>query len=190
MENCESYYDYNAPYSNTGATRINGNNDWGIAFTNTTGVTTGTGTGANDTTSRRLGIAVLALNTSGRTAINVAWVGRTVASGLTTSFRVYGMTLQYRVGSSGAWTTLHQYLSDNSKVITYTNSSTYTSQSFSGQLPSFCENQPLVQLRWVYHNISGSGSRPALAFDDVNITSYDASGVPTALAMETKSPEK
>ncbi len=199
LENSNSYYDYNSAYNLSGATRVLGRDDYGFAFVNTNGITQGTGSGLNDTTSRRMGIAVLALNTTGRTIIKLNWTGRTLASGLiTANYRVNAIALQYRVGESSNWTTLQDasnqpviYYSDNTKAITLTNASTYTSQTFENiQLPADAEDQPLVQIRWVYYCASGSGTRPTLGVDDISINSLSASGVPKKLGIVDISPAK
>ncbi|HEX8018198.1 MAG TPA: choice-of-anchor J domain-containing protein, partial [Flavobacterium sp.] len=38
-------------------------------------------------------------------------------------------------------------------------------------LPSDCDNQPVVQLRWIARQLSGSGSRPSFAIDNIDINS-------------------
>ncbi|MEO0312556.1 MAG: hypothetical protein RIQ89_2213 [Bacteroidota bacterium] len=96
-----------------------------------------------------------------------------------------GIVLQYRVGSTGSWTTVDDTYYYN------------CSQRFQGQLdyfnnlilPAAASNQNLVQLRWASHrsNVNGSGSCGAgscgFAIDNILI---NADYQPTALHYRTK----
>ncbi|MFM7181846.1 MAG: beta strand repeat-containing protein [Verrucomicrobiales bacterium] len=77
------------------------------------------------------------------------------------------MTLQYRIGTSGTFTTVAgaTYTTSNNSQAAATN---FTNIS----LPVVCENKPVVQLRWItYESASQSGSRDAIRLDDITVTS-------------------
>ena len=89
---------------------------------------------------------------------------------------IQGLVLQYRVGGSGSFTNIAYSAAE------YANNTTTQVTGTTGQnvipglnvtLPSACDNQSLVQLRWIYRTINGSagstGSRPALAIDNVYV---------------------
>jgi hypothetical protein len=118
--------------------------------------------------SGRAGAIVLALNTIGVTnaySINIYWTGRTIKQ----NSKNYGLRMQYRIGTAGgnpnaSWMefpTTQEYLSgiDNS------------STNVTTALPSSCNGQPLVQIRWVYYYQAGTttGTRAQLALDDVSV---------------------
>ncbi|HLG03244.1 MAG TPA: hypothetical protein VI731_06590, partial [Bacteroidia bacterium] len=80
-------------YSNTDGTRIQGLDSDGILFQNKN-LPVNTGYTAN-----KMGEAVLGLVTTGREQIQVSWTAETKSSGA----NVTAMRLQYRIGSSGAY---------------------------------------------------------------------------------------
>lgn len=101
--------------------------------------------------------------------------------------RTYALRLQYRLGSSGAWTNA---LTNDGAFVEYL-STTGTAQTIATTLPTTLENQPLVQLRWIYAHIPVvlSGGRPQLRLDDIGVTSTSTlAGTPTALAVMSLTP--
>ncbi len=144
--------DYTLAYNLTTGTRINGLGANGFSFINTA-------------TDGNLGMAVLALNSLGRENITVSWTGGTVAP----NSRIYAIRLQYRVGISGIW-------EDVPGPVEYVvNPTAGHSQNFGPTvLPSICNDQPIIQLRWFYYFISGTGSRPQLRVDDITVSSQPA----------------
>ena len=166
--------DWSCLYSLTSRARFTGEGANGIAMINTgnsqfTGVCDGsdaTQTTGLSIASGRAGAIVLALNTTGVSnaySINIYWTGRTILQ----NFRAYGLRMQYRIGTAGGnpnagwmeFPTTQEYLSgtDNS------------SSNITTALPSSCIGQPLVQVRWVYYYISGTGARAQLALDDISV---------------------
>jgi hypothetical protein len=141
--------DYTGVYNSTSGTRMNGLGIDGFSFLNT-------GTAGN------LGAAVLALDATGRQDIAVSFTAGT----LSTSERIYAIRLQYRTSTSDVWT-------DVPGPIEYVvNGTVGHSDSFGPVvLPNVCNNKSGLQIRWVYHYISGSGTRPQLRLDDITITS-------------------
>lgn len=164
--------DWDCAYNLASGSRIIGKGVGGFSFINT---------GSSLCASKRVGSAVLALNSTGRTTVNVAWTGATVVS----STRVYAIRLQYRVGSSGAWSDV---LDVSSNPVEYLGGATGTSASFSTTLPPAAENQSLVQVRWIYYYISGTGGRPELSVDQITVSSSNGLGVPIKLAITAITP--
>ncbi len=124
-----------------------------------------------NTSSLDLGL-VLAINTSSGSNIVVSYDIMTLRNpyDTTTNTRVNEVILQYRIGTSGTFTNLTGTEYQN-------NTLTQTSAITTGQnvvsksitLPSACDNQSVVQLRWASRQVSGGGSRPSFAIDNVVI---------------------
>lgn len=151
--------DYTDSYNATSGTRINGLGAEGISFINT-------GTAGN------LGTAVLGLNTTGRNNITVSFLASMMTQGAgNPTPRDYGLRLQYRVGGD-VWT-------DFATPVEYitTNQTNGHIQNFENiLLPSECENQPAVYLRWFYYQIAANsgGSRPRIRLDNISVSSSSA----------------
>jgi hypothetical protein len=167
--------DWNCLYSLTARSRFTGEGVNGISMINTgnsqfTGVCDGTDpTQVTGTTvaSGRAGAIVLALNTTGvvnnGSQISINWTGRTILQ----NFRAYGLRMQYRIGTGNGnpnidwqeFPTTEEYISgaDN------------TFETKTTVLPISCNNQPIVQVRWVYYFSSGTGARAQVALDDVSV---------------------
>nr|MBA3899586.1 hypothetical protein [Bacteroidota bacterium] len=100
----------------------------------------------------------------------------------TTNTRINEVSLQYRVGTSGNFTNL--------TGISYQNTGLFQNSGTTGQnillksviLPSVCDSQAVVQLRWVVRDVSGNGNRPSFAIDDISINGLSLAPVqPTAI---------
>jgi hypothetical protein len=129
---------------------------------------------------------VLALNTSGQVNIAVQYDVMTLRNPYdgTSNTRINEVILQYRIGNTGSFT--------NISGTEYQN--TTTTQTTSGVtapldpatktlvLPAECNSQPLVQLRWVNRQISGAGSRPSFAVDNIQAGSSGADTTPPAIS--------
>lgn len=149
-------------YNNTGATtRMNGLDVGGFSFRNSS-----TTPDIAGYVSRRLGESVLGLNTTNRTNIQVSWKAGEIGSAIP----VYGITCQYRIGTSGSYTTLPGALSASQYLSTNVSSSVSYGPI---TLPSSCDNQSVVQIRWVYHYVSGGVGIPSpqLFVDDITVNS-------------------
>ncbi len=158
---------YTGVYNGTSGTRMNGLGTNGFAWINT---------GTNGF----LGEALVGLDTTGRQNVLIDCVMGTNTVGA----REYRVRMQYRIGNSGAWL-------DTTPVTEYTSnavaghSTTFTDVA----LPPAVNNQPVVQVRWKYYFIAGSGTRPQLRVDDINITSDVLSGnVPPVVTNGVVSP--
>jgi len=118
----------------------------------------------------------LAINTTGFSNIQVKFDAMTIRNpfdGITNTF-ILGIDLQYRVGSiSGTWTTAtsiaNGFYQNNTTLQTGTVTTPQNLVAQAITLPAACNNQPFVYLRWVVRDISGTGSRPSFAIDNVVI---------------------
>jgi YDG domain/Fibronectin type III domain len=154
-----------------------------VLSANSASVTTGSirnegtsGVSVLNSGSNNLGAIALSLNTTGRTSILVTW---TAADMTSAAGRVNAVVLQYRVGTSGNFTDVAS--------TTYTSSGTSAAaaQTFSNiALPAAANNQSVVQLRWLYYAVSGTGSRDRIRIDDITVSS-SAAATPTITASGT-----
>jgi hypothetical protein len=148
---------YEGAYNLSSASRISGQGANGVSF-----VATG-----SDGAGIPFGAAV-GLNTTERENIQVSWLSRMVSQGdgLPTP-REFRLRLQYRVGA-GSWVAV-------SGPVEYTSSgkTNGSSQTLTGTLPSACNNQAEVYVRWVYYQEAenSGGSRPEIGLDDITIAS-------------------
>lgn len=167
--------DWNCGYALTSGARVNGLGTTGVGFLNT---------GSLNCNCAYVGSAVLALNTTNRAQVDVTFTAQTIASG----GRRYGLRLQYRLGSSGAWTNVV----NNGGFVEFVSTANVTSAAttITSPLPVVCEGQALVQVRWVYYYVanSGTGSRPQIRLDDISVTSNSVIGTATDLRIERTIP--
>ncbi|HEY0273743.1 MAG TPA: Ig-like domain-containing protein, partial [Chitinophaga sp.] len=116
---------------------------------------------------------VLALNTTGHAGISMQYDVATLRNPYDggSNTRVNEVILQYRVGTTGGFTNIPGTEYQNN-TIQQTTSGITTPQNVSTKtllLPAACENQPVVQLRWVNRQISGAGSRPGFMIDNIQV---------------------
>jgi hypothetical protein len=166
--------DYNCGYNLSSRPRINGLAENGISMIVTGSAQFNDCISGSATGARYTGAAVLGLNTTGRINIEVTWTGGTLSvsdGGGTTGSgipRIFAFQLQYRIGTVGDFTNVADgvYITnvvDHSEVI-------------NSLLPAACENEPVVQIRWIYQQHSSTqegaqGTRPKLRLDDITVTS-------------------
>ena len=166
--------------------------DLALVASSTSGTTTGGVHNYNgkigllNTGSSDFGLA-LAVNTTGFSGIVVRYEVATIRNPYdgSTNTRINEISLQYRVGNSGAWTTLSgtAYQNDmtpNAPGVTKPMNIAYRKAS----LPAACDNQATVQLRWAQIQVSGAGSRPSFAIDNVAVQQQPAGGMATALQFD------
>ncbi|MFN7100443.1 MAG: endonuclease, partial [Flavobacterium sp.] len=118
----------------------------------------------------------LAINTTGKSGIEVQYNAMTIrnlygiiSSGNTTT-RINEMSLQYRVGTSADFITVPNTTYQNNTTAQNTAVTTpQNQQPIKVILPDECNNQAVVQIRWISRQVSGSGSRPSFAIDDISI---------------------
>ncbi|MCC5876509.1 MAG: CotH kinase family protein [Candidatus Sumerlaeia bacterium] len=134
------------PYALTRRTRINALGTGGISFINT-------GRG------RDVGGALLAIDTRGVSRPTVSWDAGTIQQ----NERLYGLTLQYRLGIEGDFITL--------PTTTYIAGQDGDLQAFGPiDLPEEAREHPNVQLLWRYHHVEGSsGPRSEIRLDNIRV---------------------
>jgi len=116
----------------------------------------------------------LAINTTGRTGIVVNYDIMTIRNPYngTTNTRINEVILQYRVGTTGNFVNLTGTEYQNNTV-TQTGTGVTDPQNLMSRtitLPADANNQSEVQLRLASKQVSGGGSRPSFAIDNVLIT--------------------
>ena len=148
--------DYVREYQLTKGSIISGLDNNGFAFW--------TESNNSSLTSGNIGEAVLALNTLSVTSIQLSWIAsREINSG-----NRYLLRAQYRIGNSGTYLDLPGTISQ----IEFNSSTTGPTNFGPITLPGTCDNQPLVQIRWIYYwSGSGSGARDGIRLDDIIVTS-------------------
>lgn len=112
-----------------------------------------------------------AINTIGATGITMSYDVELINN----QTRSVGVTLQYRTGETGDWTTIEKtdYTSKNAEEGAVA--------SFATVLPAEAENQEVVQLRWItYENVETDivGSRDGVAIDNIAIGRTDTGSRP------------
>ena len=126
-------------------------------------------------TGGHVGSTLVAINTSGRSAITIASTARmilTQAYVAATQNRDYALRLQYRIGTTGAFLDLPTPVSFNSLATPITYKATGATGAMDGVLPNSCDNQPIVHVRWAYGQIAGAaGNRINLGIDEITISS-------------------
>ena len=115
---------------------------------------------------------VLSIVTSNRFAIQVDYTLLTIRNPYngTTNTRRNEATLQYRVGTTGPFTTLWgATYATGTTTQTGAVTTPIDPVPFSRTLPAECDYQPLVQVRWVVRDSIGVGARPSIAVDNVSV---------------------
>ncbi len=123
-------------------TRITGRGEEGFAFINTSNLD-----GNPGYPGRRLGGAILALNTLETDQIQVSWNAGTVIP----NSREYALRLQYRIGNQGPF---HEVMDPDGNPNVYVRSDSAGHQQQFGPLPlpEDAWNQPRVELLWRYYH--------------------------------------
>ncbi len=120
-----------------------------------------------------------AINTGSYTGFDIAYTIEAVNVG---TGRSMGVVLQYRLGTSGAWTTVA------GSPVTYSNVSTNKGTSdVAGNIDSYSFSvtgltaSTVYQIRWATWYLGSTGNTPGVAFDNIGITGTGGgSGVITA----------
>ncbi|WDF62647.1 T9SS-dependent choice-of-anchor J family protein [Flavobacterium sp. KACC 22763] len=115
---------------------------------------------------------VLALNTNNDTGVqveyNVLVIRNPYVSG-TSNSRINELALQYRVGETGNFITLSETFFQNNTTTRTKETDPLQTGHIRVTLPAECDNKPIVQIRWLTRQVSGQGSRPSFAIDDVDV---------------------
>ena len=173
----EASSDYTCPYNGTKRPRIIGLVNHGIDLI-TTSSSQYNDCVSGTASSRFIGAVLLSLNTTERNNVNVSFKSETVVpgdgNGTASNPRVWKLRLQYRVGNTGVF-------SDVPGPVEFISSLASGDSAVLGPvvLPLECNNQPEVQLRWIYFEwVAGAGgSRPQLRLDDIEVTSDQTVGL-------------
>jgi len=148
------------PYDRDNRSRINGLEDGGFAFINTSN--------PQEDGGGYLGAAVLALDTLGRGNVEVSWRGATILP----NDRVQAIRLQYRLGGEGPF---QDVLDTDGSPVEYLRNELAGHEQTLGpvRLPHHAEDHPYVQLRWRYHYLETgvSGPRAQLAVREITVSS-------------------
>lgn len=116
---------------------------------------------------------ILSLETTGNANVVVEYEIMTLRNPYSGSAntRINGVELQYRVGTSGEFKSLNSrvYI-NNTTTQTGTTTSGQNRKVYSVELPAECDNQNVVQVRWSSREITGIGSYPAFAIDNIDVT--------------------
>ncbi len=114
------------------------------------------GSGTNN-----IGAVTLGLNTTGRARVLVSWVANVIVAG----GRPNGLRLQYRLGQMGNFVEVADTRFEGSVAGQSVPFNTIA-------LPEAVNDQPVVQLRWLYYSLpGGSGARTRIGLDEVVVTS-------------------
>lgn len=128
----------------------------------------------------------MAINTTNFTNVAVTYTAATQRQ-LGTE-RLDELGVQCRVGTTGAFINITGSTYQNNVVTPNTTGTTAINPAvISFTLPAACNNQPVVQIRWIIRDISGSGGRPGYSIDDVSVsgtgtTPVTSSVSPTSIA--------
>ena len=163
-------------YNLTSGARINGIGVDGLQFGNTG-------------TSGHVGAAVIAINTTGRSAVTVSYIAQ-LLSHLTPTppRREWAIKLQYSLGDPNVWTDVTDGLGNIVQFVT-TGKSVPSAVENIGPvtLPSAVNNLPLVYVRFLFYDlVSGAtGNRPFVRLDDITINSQPANVIPDRLVISS-----
>lgn len=115
-----------------------------------------------------LGFAFKTVGKSGIAVEYDAMVIRNPYNGGTNN-RVNELVLQYRVSTTDAFITLLPTVY-SSGITTQTSGTTGQNiQKIRVVLPTECDNKEVIQIRWISRQISGAGSRPSFAVDNISV---------------------
>ncbi len=141
----------------------------------------------------------LAFSSTGQTGIQVQYDAMNIrnpyglVSGTSTSDRINEMVLQYRVGTTSTFTSLLEtaYI-NNTTLQVGAVTDPQNVRRIKVTLPAECDNQSVVQIRWISKQNSGAGSRPSFAIDNIDVRSdssapVNAVGYPNATNVLSQS---
>ena len=114
----------------------------------------------------------LAVNTSSVASGNVQLIYTIATQGQTAGGFIDEVDLQYRIGTSGSFTTItgavyqNDALSNTNTAVT----TAYNPTTLYVTLPAACTNHPNVQLRWIPRTVSGSGiTHPSFSIANITV---------------------
>jgi hypothetical protein len=107
---------------------------------------------------------VIAIVTTGASGITLSYTVDVINA----SPRTVGVVAQYRVGTSGGWTTLVP--SSGSNPFSQAGGTAGLKTTVSVNLPSAADNKPVVQIRWAVWRGTETGSSSGFALDNISVT--------------------
>jgi hypothetical protein len=112
---------------------------------------------------------VLAISTLGEYNVRVAFEVMTMRNNYdgANQTRINEVILQYRIGTSGNFINLLGLEYQNNQEKQTTGIAPQNLQLRGVFLPESCDNQPVVQLRWLVRDLGGSGNRQSFAIDNI-----------------------
>ena len=113
---------------------------------------------------------VVAIVTTGASNITLSYTVDVISA----QPRTIGVVAQYRVGTSGAWTTLSA--SSGSNPFSQAGGTTGLKTTVSASLPSAANNQAVVQIRWAFWRGTETGNSAGIAIDNISLTSGGGGG--------------
>jgi hypothetical protein len=117
-----------------------------------------------------------AIDTSGKENIQVSYDVMTIRNpyGYLSNDRINETILQYRVGATGIFANLPgtEYQNNTTTQTNHT-TSPQNLQDRAVTLPAACNDQPIVQLRLISREVSGSGANPSFAIDNISADGDD-----------------
>uniref|UniRef100_UPI00333F2FE9 beta strand repeat-containing protein n=1 Tax=Flavobacterium sp. TaxID=239 RepID=UPI00333F2FE9 len=119
----------------------------------------------------------LAINTTGKENVTIAYDVEIISA----QPRTVGIVMQYRIGTSGSWTTVTVAGNPYSQA----GGTTGVKASPSIVLPSNANNQSVVQIRWAIWRGIESGNSSGIGIDNINVTATEAVTPSIALSSPT-----
>jgi hypothetical protein len=113
---------------------------------------------------------VLAVSTQSHSDLRITFDVMTIRAPSGGQKRVNNVEVQYRVGTSGSFTSLSGTVYSNQTTSQVSGTNPLNVVTVSLDLPSGCNNKQNVQLRWVQKDSTGSNAdRPSFAVDNISI---------------------
>jgi hypothetical protein len=113
---------------------------------------------------------VIAVDTTGKVGITLSYTIDIISA----QPRTIGVVAQYRVGTSGSWTTITP--TSGSNPYSQAGGTTGLKTTVSASLPTAAENQPVVQIRWAIWRGTESGNSSGLGLDNISVTGTSSGG--------------
>lgn len=131
---------------------------------------------------------VLCLNTSSKKNILLQYDAMTIRNPYDSAAntRIRELSIQYRTDTTGVFSTLAgvEYRNNTLKQNTLGTTAPQNLVSKSIVLPSVCDSQANLQLRWITRDVSGSGLRPSFAIDNIKVDTASTLSMSTLLQAE------
>lgn len=106
---------------------------------------------------------VMALNATGYSDVELSYDVEIISA----QPRTVGIVAQYRVGTSGSWTTISAGTGDN--PYSQAGGTTGLKTTVTATLPSECDNEAMVQVRWAIWRAGSTGNSSGIAIDNVEV---------------------